>query len=211
MALPVIIAAALSAGIAAGPASAHSGPDKQSGPDNICTTFTYNGTHQCLNLWNNNQSDGAPIKYYHFGGNNLENKWEIEFYRYVVGTNCTSNCWPFTPGSGYNATYNGDPVEVYMYWDDHNYCMDQGAYNPQSDSGNLEIQGCIGSDDQLFVYTAYDFQVAVGATNVGYAYGYRNHPVWIASVGGNWGDSKQAVLSNSNAGPLGLYTAGKKI
>lgn len=204
IALPVIIAAALGVSLAATPASAQG-----YGPDNICTPATHNGTHQCLNLWNNNQSSGAPIKYWQYGNNNPENKWEVEFTgRYVVGTNCTSNCWPFAPGSGYNSRYNGNPVEVYMYWNNHDYCMDQSAYSPQGDSGPLEIQPCFGDPEQLFVYTSYDYQVAVWATNSGYSYGYRNHPVWISGAGGNYSNGASAVLSNSGAEALALYTAG---
>jgi hypothetical protein len=206
MALPVIIGAALVLGITAGPASA-------GGPNNFCTPSTYNGNHQCLNLWFNNQSDRAPIKYYHYG-NIPNNNWGYASRPNVVGENCgqpgQEACWPFATGSGYNSRYNNDLVYQFYYWNNPYYCMDQGNYNPSSDSGDLMIRECgpALAQYQLFVLSGADYLVAVQATNRGYAYGYRNHPVWIASVGGNYTDGASAVLSGSYAGALDFYISG---
>ena len=200
-ALPVIITAALGVAITAGPASAQ-------GPNQICTAHTYNGHNQCLNLWNDNEVPNAPIKYYHRdpNGNNPENLWAPSLQGYVVGSNCGQpgqrRCWPFVTGSGYNAQYNGAGVWVFAFFNNQNYCMDQGAYNATYDTGYLEIQGCGPTDPtmQYFVSTGSSFLVGVYATDVGYVYGgHRNFPVWVASVNSNWLDGAQAVMSNANA------------
>lgn len=214
-ALPVIISAALGVAVTAGPASASAGHQwNQDLAVQVCTTNTYNGHNQCLNLWNNNQASGAPIKYYHVNPYeaNTENNWLSVVQGSVVGSNCGQpgqpNCWPFVTGSGYNSRYNNDPVYTFSYLANETMCIDQSAYNPGSDIGNLEIEPCglsSAPSSQLFVYTGSGFLVGAYATNRGYQYGYRNYPVWVASVNGDWLDGAQAVMSNANANAFTFF------
>jgi hypothetical protein len=154
IALLPIVAAVLGVFMLVSPARA------QSYPDNVCT----DGPGQCLNLWGNNQNSGALVKWYHYGNSGGNNDWDITVIGHVIGVNCTNNCWPFYPGSGLNARYNGNDVVKFAYWKNKSYCADQTNYDSGTDYGNLEIQPCAGNEDyQIFVWSGYGPRLRVGS------------------------------------------------
>jgi hypothetical protein len=170
---------------------------------NICTAVTYNGNHQCLNLWNNNKNDGAGIRYYHHGSGNIENQWAPADDGAVVGVNCGQPgqpiCWPFTTGSGMNAKYNGDNVYVFEYGQSPTFCMDQGAYSSSYHTGNMRLWQCLNNSNQQFVWTGSDYNVNVGATNRQWAQdgNQNNIPVWTSNLSTNVADGKLVVMSHT--------------
>jgi len=149
--------------------------------------------HHCQNLWNNNRSSGAPVKFYQAGGNNLENKWQIYEIGTVNGQNCTTNCWPFAPGSGLNTRYNNNIVWQFVYYNDPRWCQDQSNYNANTDIGMLQIRACnSASSRQWFVQSTYDYLVPVYASNLRYIdTGLANNPVLVGDDNGNVSNGAQ--------------------
>jgi hypothetical protein len=170
----------------------------QSFPDNVCTP----GPSQCLNLWNNNQSNGARVKFLHYGNSGGYNNWDITVIGHVVGVNCNSNCWPFDVGSGLNGRYNGSDVVTFAYWDNKSYCMDQTLYETATEYGDLQINPCAGEEDyQMFVWTnTYGWLVCVYASDIQYyASGKTNVPVWLGGYDNNTDDGNQVSISPDQA------------
>src|SRR5690349_3242305 len=149
--------------------------------------------HHCQNLWNNNRSFAAPVKFYHAGGNNLENKWQLVEIGTVNGENCTSNCWPFAPGSGLNTRYQNNIVWQFQYYDDPRWCQDQSNYSVTADAGQLQIQRCnSASSRQWFVQSSLDYLIPVFASNLGFIdEGVPNNPVFVGALDGNVSDGQQ--------------------
>jgi hypothetical protein len=170
---------------------------------NLCTAATYNGNHQCLNLWEGLLANGATIKYYHHGGGNIQNEWAPADDGAVVGVNCGGSgqriCWPFTTGSGMNAKYNGDNVYVFEYGQSPSWCMDQGKYNVYTHNGSLQLWRCLNNSNQQFVWTGSDWNVDVYATNAQWARdgNQNNIPVWTSSLSNNVTDGALAQMSHS--------------
>lgn len=167
----------------------------QSFPDNVCTT----GPGQCLNLWDNNQNNGALVKWYHFGNSGGNNDWDVTYLGKVIGDNCTTDCAPFTTGSGLNARYNGDYVLRFAYWKNQNYCAEQLDYGVGTESGDLEIGTCNATASyQQFVWSSEGFLIAVYASNIQFAYTRtQDVPVWLGGVNGNTGNGVQVTMSTA--------------
>jgi hypothetical protein len=155
--------------------------------------------HHCQNLWNNNRSFAAPVKFYHAGGNNLENKWQLVEIGTVNGQNCTTNCWPFAPGSGLNTRYHNNIVWQFQYYNDPRWCQDQSNYNVTSDSGQLQIQRCnSASSRQWFVQSSLDYLIPVFATNLRFIdTGVPNNPLFVGNHSGNVSDGAQIYMGTA--------------
>jgi hypothetical protein len=168
----------------------------QSFPDNVCTP----GPGQCLNLWDNDQNTGAPVKWYHYRNSGGYNNWDVQVVGTVVGDNCESDCYPFALGSELNSRYNGDDVLRFAYWNNTYYIADQSDYSTAIKEGNLEIAPEDGSKYQLFVWSGEGYLIAVGASNAQFAYdGTPNVPVWLGGTGGNTGNGAQVTMSNEQS------------
>lgn len=190
----VIAAIGLVAGIGVSVAPAYAAG---SFPSQVCITSNP-GLNQCLNNWGGHATSGNPIKYEKkgSGGGYKYNNWDVN----RVGTVSPSPAYPFTPGSGLNNDYKGDPVLSFDYQGQYasptGYCLDSSAYNTSTGSGQLKLIGCDGySTYQLYVYAETGALLPVGANNKAYANGVK-YPVWLGCTALNCANGQLVLATN---------------
>src|SRR5262249_54182070 len=82
-----------------------------------------------------------------------------------VGTVSSSGAWPFTPGSGMNAQFNGDPVWEIRLHEDTSECV--GAIVSVIQSGVLVLDSCNGGTGVWWVSSGYSFVNRAASNHVG--------------------------------------------
>jgi hypothetical protein len=151
-------------------------PDTLSGNYQICDQYDY-----CINDTGGGGL-GTILQFWTEG--TTYNFWNWWYEGTVNGANCTSNCWPFTPGTGINTYYQGSPVWKFAFAPNTKgtgNCISQQLYTGGSSStgvlANLNTATCAcstcqtltGSKLQYFVLSNNEADlgtlVAVGATN----------------------------------------------
>lgn len=136
-------------------------------------TATHNIVYNNTWFWNN--WNGTTVNGNHVNFNNVHNDgyndWCLHQLGTVIGTNCTTSCWPFAEGSGMNARYNGRPVYRVCWEHSQAYCIDWGQYDNSIHNGRAVIVS--GSSDRLYevVESAGSYWAPVWANDLEYAMG----------------------------------------
>lgn len=141
---------------------------------------------------------GTLLQFWSEGGDGLPNNaWNWWYEGTVNGANCTSTCWPFTPGTGINTYYQGSAVFKFAFAPNGTgtgHCISQQLYTGGTGNivANLNTTTCAcstcqllsGSKLQYFVLSTNPNDlsrlVGVGATNTYVAYtGDNSGRVWV--------------------------------
>jgi hypothetical protein len=168
--------------------------------------------NQCMNNWN----AAGSIRFYGYNnGGIINNGWGQRLQGHV-SNGAGGVIWPFTNGTGLNSRYNGRPVYAFGFnaagHQTANQCLSSEAWNPSTETGQLETDGCsqypVGSsmpDWFEFVLSSGGFLVPVYASNIEYTFYHRyNTPVFCGATGGGTADG-QPVIMTVGAGQLGPW------
>lgn len=159
-----------------------------------------NVSDTCINDWNAGGL-GTLLRFYAEGTPN--NYWNWWYEGDVNGANCSSNCWPFSAGTGINNYYQGDAVYKFAFAPNGTgtgHCISQQLYTGGTSSNgilsNLTTTTCAcstcqtqsGAKLQYFVLSTNEADparlVGVGATNTYVAYtGDNSGRVWLGYNG----------------------------
>lgn len=160
----------------------------------VCNTGPGSPTDQCWNNWNGVAKDKNPVNYYSSGA--INNNWQVQLEGRVNGVN-----WPFSEGTGLNSRYNNDPVYLFKWNNQSQFCLDGGGYDQYDDLGYMYIWLCSGNQNQLFVYDSCgglcSVYVDAGPSSLASIYKHETYPVWVACLGGACNDMHPVITTGN--------------
>jgi hypothetical protein len=157
-------------------------PDTLYGNYQICDV-----NEQCINNWNTG-GEGNFVRWEQYGEGKANNEWNW----WYEGTVSSGEEWPFTPGSGINDAYTGNPVYKFAFapgGKGSGLCISQQLFGPGDTGSNLNLIDCASSTAQkevsgklqYFVLASNESYslVPVQAVNDDYAYYGYDVGIWV--------------------------------
>jgi hypothetical protein len=193
-------------------------PDQpgQGEPYNVGSYGVCNSASYCINDTAGNLNSGNVLQVWQNspeGANN--NSWLALYVGTVRGTNCTTNCWPFVPGSGFNAEFNGEWVTNFEFFKGQSDMTDKCIVDATGYEDNyVQLGNCssYSSDDQQSWQVWGDGGYRIKGVHLSNTPGNGTYTAWTITIstngGGSYGNGSQLYYLplNNNSGSIQIFS-----